>query len=67
VTHPLDRIHTEAVAAGFAVVDGLGEFTGTNMTEETGLLLRTIGLTGTANIPTVSPSFMDWVAIAKLS
>ena len=62
VIHPLGKLKTDAVAAGFSVINGTGEFTGIHMVDETGLLLGPIGLTGTANIPTVSQSFMDWAA-----
>ena len=62
VIHPLGKASIDAVAAGFAVINGTGEFTGTRMVDETGLLLGPIGLTGTANIPTVSQSFMNWAA-----
>jgi len=62
VIHPLGKVRTDAASAGFAVINGTGEFTGIQMVNETGLLLGPIGLTGTANIPTVSQSFMDWAA-----
>jgi L-aminopeptidase/D-esterase-like protein len=62
IVHPLGKRATDAVAAGFAVINGTGEFTGTRMIDETGLLLGPIALTGTANIPTVSQAFMDWAS-----
>jgi L-aminopeptidase/D-esterase-like protein len=62
IVHPLGKRSTDAVAAGFAVINGTGEFTGTRMIDETGLLLGPIALTGTANIPTVSQALMDWAS-----
>jgi L-aminopeptidase/D-esterase-like protein len=62
IVHPLGKRDTDAVAAGFAVINGTGEFTGTRMIDETGLLLGPIALTGTANIPTVSQALMDWAS-----
>jgi L-aminopeptidase/D-esterase-like protein len=62
VIHPLGKANKDAVAAGFSVINGTGEFTGVHMIQETGLLIGPIGLTGTANIPTVTQSFMDWAA-----
>jgi L-aminopeptidase/D-esterase-like protein len=62
VIHPLGKAGTDAVAAGFAVINGTGEFTGIHMVDETGLLIGPVGLTGTANIPTVAQGFMDWAS-----
>jgi L-aminopeptidase/D-esterase-like protein len=62
IVHPLGRTGLDAVAAGFAVINGTGEFTGIHMIDETGLLIGPVALTGTANIPTVSQALMDWAS-----
>lgn len=60
IIHPLGKSGLDAVAAGFSVINGTGEFTGTRMIEETGLLIGPIALTGTGNIPVVSQTMIDW-------
>src|ERR1700722_3475584 len=62
IVHPLGKNGLDAVASGFAVINGTGEFTGTRMIDETGLLIGPIALTGTANIPTVAQALMDWAS-----
>jgi len=62
IVHPLGKNGLDAVASGFTVVNGTGEFTGTRMIDETGLLIGPIALTGTANIPTVAQALMDWAS-----
>jgi len=62
IIHPLGRKGLDAVAAGFAVINGTGEFTGTRVIEELGLLIGPIALTGTGNIPVVDQAMLDWAA-----
>lgn len=62
IIHPLGKNGRDAVAAGFSVINGTGEFTGTRMIQETGLLIGPVALTGTGNIPVVSQAMIDWAA-----
>ena len=62
IIHPLGRNGLDAVAAGFAVINGTGEFTGTRVIEELGMLIGPIALTGTGNIPVVDQAMLDWAA-----
>lgn len=62
IIHPLGKKSLDAVAAGFAVINGTGEFTGTRVIEELGLLIGPIALTGTGNIPVVDQAMLDWAA-----
>jgi L-aminopeptidase/D-esterase-like protein len=60
IIHPLGKSGLDAVAAGFSTINGTGEFTGTRVIEETGLLLGPIALTGTGNIAVVDQAMIDW-------
>lgn len=62
IIHPRGKAGIEAVAAGFSTINGTGEFTGTRMIEETGLLIGPIALTGTGNLPIVQQAMTDWGA-----
>lgn len=65
IIHPLGKNGRDAVAAGFAPINGTGEFTGTNMIAETGLFFGPIGLTGTGNLSLVHQALIDWAAQPK--
>jgi L-aminopeptidase/D-esterase-like protein len=62
VIFPLGRSAAEGVAAGRAVFNGTGEFTGMEMIDETGLLFGPVALTGTGNIAVVRQAIIDWSA-----
>jgi L-aminopeptidase/D-esterase-like protein len=57
---PTGKIGNDAVAAGRAVINGTGEWTGMLMIDETGLLFGPIALTGTGNISIVRQGLIDW-------
>jgi L-aminopeptidase/D-esterase-like protein len=57
---PTGRMGNDAVAAGRAVINGTGEWTGMLMVDETGLLFGPIALTGTGNISVVREALIDW-------
>jgi L-aminopeptidase/D-esterase-like protein len=62
IIHPMGKAGIDAVAAGFSTINGTGEFTGTRMIDETGLLIGPIALTGTGNLPVVQQAMTDWGA-----
>lgn len=62
IIHPRGKTGLDAVAAGFSTINGTGEFTGTRMIDETGLLIGPIALTGTGNLPVVQQALTDWGA-----
>lgn len=62
IIHPRGKADVDAVAAGFSVINGTGEFTGTRLIDETGLLIGPIALTGTGNLPVVQQAMTDWGA-----
>jgi L-aminopeptidase/D-esterase-like protein len=53
VVFPLGASGRDAVAAGFATINGTGEFTGVHMIDETGLFFGPIALTGTGDLSVV--------------
>ncbi|KQX23228.1 MULTISPECIES: DmpA family aminopeptidase [unclassified Sphingomonas] len=59
---PLGKAGRDAVAAGFSVINGTGEFTGTRMIDEVGLFFGPIALTGTGNVSVVHQGLIDWAA-----
>jgi len=59
---PLGRSGRDAVAAGFAPMNGTGEFTGAHLIKETGLFFGPIALTGTGNLSLVHQAVIDWCA-----
>jgi L-aminopeptidase/D-esterase-like protein len=60
VIFPLGKDAVEGVAAGRAVFNGTGEFTGMEIVDETGLLFGPVALTGTGNIAVVRQAIIDW-------
>lgn len=60
VIFPLGKNGKDAVAAGRAVINGTGEFTGMHMVDETGLIFGPIALTGTGNLSVVHQGLIDW-------
>lgn len=62
VIHPLGRQGLDGVAAGFATINGTGEWTGTHLVEEVGGFFGPIALTGTGNIGIVHQSILSWSA-----
>ena len=68
IVHPLGKQRHEAVAAGRAVVNGTGEWTGMSLVDEVGRLYGPIALTGTGNLSLVHQALIDWaVRSGKLS
>jgi L-aminopeptidase/D-esterase-like protein len=63
VIFPLGRNGRGGVAAGHAVINGTGEWTGLQMVEELGLFFGPIALTGTGNIGVVHQALVDWAAM----
>lgn len=57
---PLGKAGRDAVAAGFSVINGTGEFTGTRMIDEVGMFFGPIALTGTGNVSVVHQGLIDW-------
>lgn len=62
IIHPLGKNSMDAVAAGRAVINGTGEWTGMNLVDEAGLFLGPVALTGSGNVGLVIQSLMDWSA-----
>jgi L-aminopeptidase/D-esterase-like protein len=62
IIHPLGREGRDAVAAGFSVINGTGEFTGAHMVDELGLFFGPIALTGTGDVSEVHQALVDWSA-----
>jgi L-aminopeptidase/D-esterase-like protein len=62
IIHPLGRDNHEAVAAGRAVINGTGEWTGMHFVDELGEFFGPIALTGTGNLGMVHQALVDWAA-----
>jgi L-aminopeptidase/D-esterase-like protein len=62
VVFPLGASGRDAVAAGFATINGTGEFTGVHMIDETGLFFGPIALTGTGDLSVVHQALIDWAS-----
>ncbi|WP_315744829.1 MULTISPECIES: P1 family peptidase [unclassified Bradyrhizobium] len=60
IIFPLGKHGKDAVAAGRAVINGTGEFTGLHVVDEVGLLFGPIALTGTGNLSVVHQGLIDW-------
>ncbi len=66
IIHPLGKRSIEGVAAGRAVINGTGEWTGMHLVDEVGQFLGPIALTGTGNVGLVHQSMLDW-SVANVS
>ncbi|MFM7403455.1 MAG: P1 family peptidase [Erythrobacter sp.] len=62
VIHPLGKQGVDGVAAGFATINGTGEWTGTHLVQEIGGFFGPIALTGTGNVGRVHQSLLAWSA-----
>ncbi|TPE61375.1 P1 family peptidase [Sandaracinobacter neustonicus] len=60
IIHPLGRAGLAGVAAGRAVINGTGEWTGMHLVDEAGLFMGPVALTGSGNVGIVHQSLMDW-------
>lgn len=60
IIHPLGRASTDAVAAGRAVINGTGEWTGMQLVDEAGLFFGPVALTGSGNVGIVHQSLQAW-------
>jgi L-aminopeptidase/D-esterase-like protein len=60
IIHPLGKDAHNGVAAGRAVINGTGEWTGMAMVDEIGQLYGPIALTGTGNLSVVHQALIDW-------
>ncbi|MCW3834688.1 P1 family peptidase [Sphingomonas canadensis] len=60
IIHPLGKASFDAVAAGRAVINGTGEWTGMHLVDETGLFFGPVALTGSGNVGLVHQALMDW-------
>ncbi len=68
IIYPLGKGGRDAVAAGRAVINGTGEWTGMALIDELGQLYGPIALTGTGNLSVVHQALIDWaVRSGKLS
>jgi L-aminopeptidase/D-esterase-like protein len=59
---PTGKSGNDAVAAGRAVINGTGEWTGMLIIDETGYFFGPIALTGTGNIGITHQALVDWAA-----
>jgi L-aminopeptidase/D-esterase-like protein len=57
---PTGNVGNDAVAAGRAVINGTGEWTGMLFIDETGYFFGPIALTGTGNIGVTHQALVDW-------
>src|SRR3984957_11558687 len=57
---PTGKIGNDAVAAGRAVINGTGEWTGMLLVDEIGYFFGPIALTGTGNIGVTHQALVDW-------
>jgi L-aminopeptidase/D-esterase-like protein len=57
---PTGKTGNDAVAAGRAVINGTGEWTGMLFIDETGYFFGPIALTGTGNIGVTHQALVDW-------
>jgi L-aminopeptidase/D-esterase-like protein len=60
IIHPLGKASIDGVAAGRAVINGTGEWTGMNLVDEIGGFFGPIALTGSGNVGMVDQAMMDW-------
>ncbi len=60
VVLPTGKTGNDAVAAGRAVINGTGEWTGMLFIDETGYFFGPIALTGTGNIGVTHQALVDW-------
>lgn len=60
IIHPLGKGSIDGVAAGRAVINGTGEWTGMHLVDEIGQFLGPVALTGSGNVGLVHQSLMDW-------
>ncbi len=60
IIHPLGKSALEGVAAGRAVINGTGEWTGMHLVDEVGQFFGPIALTGSGNVGLVHQGLMDW-------
>ncbi|WP_397590013.1 P1 family peptidase [Sphingorhabdus sp.] len=60
IIHPLGKQALDGVAAGFATINGTGEWTGTHLVDEVGGFFGPIALTGTGNVGVVHQSILTW-------
>lgn len=60
IIHPLGRRGQGGIAAGRAVLNGTGEWTGMHLVDEIGRFFGPIALTGTANLGIVHCALADW-------
>lgn len=63
IIHPLGKQGLDGVAAGFATINGTGEWTGTHLVEEVGGFFGPIAMTGTGNVGTVHQFILKWSAL----
>ena len=63
IIHPLGKSSLDGVAAGRAIINGTGEWTGMNLVDELGLFFGPIALTGSGNVGMVHQSLMDWAGL----
>lgn len=62
IIHPLGKASFEGVAAGRAVLNGTGEWTGMHLVDEVGAFFGPVALTGSGNVGMVHQSLMAWSA-----
>lgn len=60
IIHPLGARGQGGIAAGRAVVNGTGEWTGMHLVDEIGQFFGPIALTGTASLGVVHQALADW-------
>jgi L-aminopeptidase/D-esterase-like protein len=60
VIHPLGADGRGAVAAGRAVINGTGEWTGMHLVDEIGEFFGPVALTGTGNLGVVHRALVEW-------
>lgn len=62
IIHPLGKQGIDGVSAGFATINGTGEWTGTHLVQEVGGFFGPIALTGTGNVGMVHQTLLSWSA-----
>jgi len=62
IIHPLGKASFDGVAAGRAVLNGTGEWTGMHLVDEVGAFFGPVALTGSGNVGIVHQSLMAWSA-----
>ena len=65
IVHPLGRRGQGGIAAGRAVLNGTGEWTGMHLVDEIGQFFGPIALTGTANLGVVHQALAQWGRTAE--